>query len=81
MKNLTDLKKKNPKTNQNKPKPKKQQPKKTPTVQIFENTCVRLSLTNCPVHGLGSVFFIMKLLDLVNLSHILSDVYTEFSGM
>lgn len=49
--------------------------KKTTAAQIFENMCVKLSLTNHPVHGLGSIFCIMKLLDLVNLSHIL---YTEF---
>lgn len=40
-----------------------QQPK-NPAAQIFENTCVRLSVTKCPVNGLGSAF-ITKLLFLL----------------
>lgn len=79
MKNLTDLKKKkNRKQNQTKTLTKKTDNQKNPTAQIFENTCVRLPLPNCPVHGLWSAFFILELLDFVNLSHIPSDVYTEF---
>lgn len=68
------------KKKQNNQKKKPATTKKSPQPKYLK-TRVRLSITNSSVHGLESVFFIMILLDFFNLSHILSDVYTEFGGM